>query len=929
MNPDSNLRRLGAWSMRHPLAILAAAAVLTAAALWAAAGLGVETDISQMLPPDNPAARGFSKISEAFSTTSSLVVVIEGPDRSSLTSAAETFSARLREDPRTKDLVRSVRLKADRSFPETWGLLLQDAEELEDTDRLLESTRLVPLLRAANDLMEEKLSDGSDEEVAGPEGEDEAFALMSRMGLFAEELGRRLEAEADGSVPAAGPPEDAPTDERLAEVWLFGEEYFLDPEETTLLLTLRPTFDLGDRARLTALTEGAGALAREVESAQRDIRFSFTGDVANEADEDKAIRSDLFYPTLLALFLILVLFWVSFRRRRSILFATAALGMGIIADLGFAALTVGKLNMITTSFGALLVGLGIDFGIHLASRYDSLSDTVADPAERMGRVFAEVGNPVLVGGLTTALAFYSLLLSRTPAFRQFGLIAGTGILTTLAASFFVLPALVAAFPGRPGTSSGRPVLAFSLPTRAARACGRRPGLVLACGTALAVLAVSNIPRNAFDFDMRRIGPQGTAAQEAERLVAERFGLSTWQHMAAAGGLEEARILQNRFKDAPYVRRVESAADWIPSPEEQEERLARIARMTDRPLRASGFDWNAAAVEDFVYEVQRLEWNMIELGDLAALSLGETSLPVRKRNALVREIQGGRAGAPGREVFGSLRRKVEALGRTEAAAVLSRIDGGFSEALGRNLRSLTAANRPITIADLPDDLRAEYVSPDGGQYLVLIQGASGLADAESIERFSGGLASVDPEATGSLALGVELSKEILADARSSALVVGLLVFAVVAAGFRSPALSVLATAAFSAALAWTFGLQPLFGRFNIVNALSLPLILGVGIDYCVHILSALRSGDPGDLARSVKAVTLSMLTTALGFGSLALAGRYAGIAALGETLSIGILSCYAAALTLVPALAGLRRNLISARRSPAGLSGTNPERKVSK
>ncbi len=919
----SRLERLGAWTMRHPGGILAVTAVILAASLGAATGLGVETDISQMLPPDNPTARGFSEISDAFSTTSSLVVVLRGPDRRVLASAAEDFAARIREDPDTSGLVRSVRLKADRAFLERWGLLLQDADELADTDRVLESTRLVPLLRATNDLMEEKLADGSDEEVEGPDGEDGAFALLSRLGLFAEELGRRVEAEAAGDLP-----EGPAGNEGLADAWLYGQEYFLDPEEGTLLLTVRPTFDLGDRAKLTALTEGARDLAREIESARPGLSFSFTGDVANEADEEEAIGADLFYPSLLALSLILLLFLASFRRRRSILFAVAALGVGIAVDLGFAAATVGELNMITTSFGALLVGLGIDFGIHLASRYDSLPDSGLDPSERMGRVFASVGGPVLVGGLTTALAFYSLLLSRTLAFRQFGLIAGTGILTTLAASFLVLPALLSVFPGKPDTRRTRAVLSFSLPARAARASGRHPGLVLAGGAVLAALAGLNIPNNSFDFDMRRIGPQGTEAQATERLVSQRFGLSTWQHMVLAGGLEEARALQDRLKEAPLVRRTESAADWVPSPEEQAARLSAIADMALREGRADGADWTEGTVEEFLYEIQRLEWNAVELGDLAALSLGEGSLPVRKRNHMVREILGDGTGKPGREVFDILRARVQALPPDRAAALLSGIDRGFSEALDRKVRVLAAVDRPLTPSDLPEDVRSEFVSPDG-RYLVLVQGASGLGDSEAIRRFARGLAAVDPEATGSLVLGVELSREILAEARSASLLVGILVFAVVAAGFRSVPLSVLAGTAFAAALAWTFGAQPFFGRFNIVNALSLPLILGVGIDYCVHILSALNSGKPEDLDHSVKAVTLSMLTTALGFGSLALAGRFAGIAALGETLTLGILACYAAALTLVPALAGASPRTAFARRIPAGLPETNPERKASK
>jgi predicted RND superfamily exporter protein len=157
------------------------------------------------------------------------------------------------------------------------------------------------------------------------------------------------------------------------------------------------------------------------------------------------------------------------------------------------------------------------------------------------------------------------------------------------------------------------------------------------------------------------------------------------------------------------------------------------------------------------------------------------------------------------------------------------------------------------------------------------------------------------------LGVELSREMMRDPASSRRGFG--------AGARPGGIRQVRrrhrcrALPFAAGIVWTFGLYPAVGQFNIVNALSIPLILGIGIDYAVHFLSAIRSGRAAAgpavdlesaLARTGKAVFLSALTTMIGFGSLAFAGRFKGIADLGATLLIGIGCCLVAAVLVLPA-----------------------------
>ncbi len=901
----------GGWVVHHRKAILRITAVLTCISVGLVTRLGVETDIAQLLPEDNLVAQNFKRISDDFETTSILVALLEGPDREALITAATAFEKALLTDELTKPLIRSIESETDREFLDTWGLLLQDTADLEDNERLFRSTRLLPLIRTTNDLIEEKLAEGMDDDLEGANGEQETYQTLSRFSLFSGKLATALQSGKDDSSSA------------LVDSWLYGDTFMIDPDETTLIMLIRPNFTLGDREKLFSLSENTRRVGRETEAlldryGTTGISFSFTGDVENEADEERAISSDIFYPTFLALGLIVLLFLVSMSRKRSILFALLALITGILIDLAFASVTVHKLNMITSSFGALLVGLGIDFGVHIVSRFDEERSTGKTIEESMRAVFAHVAAPIIIGGGTTAIAFYSLMLSRTLAFRQFGLIAGTGICTTLAAAFLVLPALLSTFPGKQGGKGKQALLSYSGLNRLIQTTRRKPVFTLGIFVLAAAVSVFFVSANSFEYDMRKIGPQGTAAKNTEDKVAERFGISTWQHMAYAESLEEVRALSDKLADAPLVSRTESLADYIPSPDEQNSRLTLIGRIRNQKNRslipAGGTDttdtyWNRERVEELSQEFQRLEWNCIEIGDLSATVLGEKSLPVRKRNAMIREIFGSDTGNPGKEVFLRVRTALEEIIRESRYAELETLDASFARELDKSITRMAEVTRPITIADIPDNIRNDLVTPDGKEFLAYIIPDPALESGESFITFTDGLKAATDRATGTLALGVELSREVLGEAYNVGFVVAVIVILFVLLLFRSVSKTIVCTVPLACGMLLMFALYPFLGQFNIVNVLAIPLIIGTGIDYCVHIATAFKVDDPDNdsFRKTLKAVTLSALTTGFGFGSLALAGQFKGIADLGATLFLGITCSYFAAVFMVPAAMQLVRN----------------------
>ncbi|MFP4115125.1 MAG: MMPL family transporter [Spirochaetota bacterium] len=124
-------------------------------------------------------------------------------------------------------------------------------------------------------------------------------------------------------------------------------------------------------------------------------------------------------------------------------------------------------------------------------------------------------------------------------------------------------------------------------------------------------------------------------------------------------------------------------------------------------------------------------------------------------------------------------------------------------------------------------------------------------------------------------------------------------------FRNLRHALLALVNLAVGIVWMIGAYTLFGDMNLINVLAIPLIVGIGIDYGVHIIHALRHGGSMDevLATTGRAILLSAMTTMIGFGSLALLGTFRGIATLGTILFLGSATALLSSLVIIPALAG--------------------------
>ncbi len=186
------------------------------------------------------------------------------------------------------------------------------------------------------------------------------------------------------------------------------------------------------------------------------MEIIYKGNYTDTLREMDGIQSEIINSSTITAILLLLMLLLYFLRLRPLFFIGIPLAVAVIWTIGVTYLLIGYLNMITGFVGAILLGLGIDYGIHILSRYQHERLIGHDKAKAIEIATSQTGEATLIGALTTAATFLSLSFSRFRGFSEFGTVAGLGIVFCLTAMFTVLPALLELFDG----GKVRPFLIF-------------------------------------------------------------------------------------------------------------------------------------------------------------------------------------------------------------------------------------------------------------------------------------------------------------------------------------------------------------------------------------------------------------------------------------------------------------------------------------
>jgi hopanoid biosynthesis associated RND transporter like protein HpnN len=890
------LDRIAQWSGSNPYLMLAGAVIVTLIAAGLAGTLTVKMNFRDMMPQDHPMVQEYSKIIEEYSAASDIIIAAVGEEESLKRFADEIV-------PRVEamtEYIKRVDYKLPREFFLEHGFMLTKAKDLENSRDMFENLGLVPFLANLNDSFE-KTYIADEESISNMEKENEAVRSLDGIKYWLETTEMYLE-----SGDALGP-ESA---EKAVDRFLIGDEYTISQDKDMLLIFASPTFSIEEMDKAMVAVHKLDTLIEGVAAEYPGLKAGMTGSMVLAVEETDYAYEDMFYTSIIAFLLIIALFILSFRMWIAPVLAGISLLMGVIWTGGFAALTVGSLNMMTSMFSVILIGLGIDFNIHIISAYLE-QRTAGETIEKAVRfAFRKSGNGIVIGALTTALAFLTMLVAENTGMKELGLVAGSGVLFCMLAAILVLPSMLVAR-DKIMTALRRERYSVKSPQfiflgRAAAAISRKPILVLAGTvmlTALFLYAALNVE---FDYNYLNLEPKDMPSVLLQDTMIDEFDASPDMEMVVTSSVEESRRIAEKAKDLRSVGMVMTISDYVPSPEEQEKRLPHVrkirADLLDNKRTDSLTEKGLGRLTDELY---RVEDNVIELAQLAYMG-GQDKVD-KKAASIVGDLN--KPADERKSLIGRLVDKLKADPRRSVENV-NLFQRYYEPYLRKSAIRMTSGD-PITAENLPENILSQFVSRDGKHFLVSIFPRQQVWDMEFLERFTDQMHRIDPRVTGMPLVFYILIIYIGQDGRLAAILTLIVVFLLLLIDFRSLRLAPLAMIPLVFGVIWMVGVMHLFGmKLNIVNVMAVPLILGIGIDDGVHLLHRYRVEGKGKIktifSSTGKAIALTSLTTMMAFGSMGFAA-YRGLASLGLTLLIGVGTCFLTSIIILPAFLGIIDN----------------------
>jgi len=882
LHPPKSLlgRGLVAWThvcLRWPLAIVIGA-ILSAglAGVWTARHLGYKVSRVDLLDPKSEYNKLWIDYIHEFGEDDDAVVVVEGRSREEVIAVLEAVS---REVAREGDLFRSVLHEVDLSRIRAKGLHYLSPADLAAIDRFIERTE--PILAGGW----AQLKVGT--MVAGMAGQMVAGGVPGQAESPTAALERYSEALLAGMEPSA-----QAADPRLAEYvspWPsmpeslgtlrdLSSEHLLAKDGRLGFVLLRMVKAEGGFAGASAATDELRRIIAAVAARHPDTTIGLTGLPVMEDDEMRSSQQSMVWASGLSLAAVAIVIIAGFGGIRHAMMANGVLVIGMAWAFGWATVSVGHLNILSVTFTVTMIGVGIDYGTYYIGRYLEFRRAGHTCDAALLETSGSVGPGILTGAITTAVAFFCAALTSFVGVAELGMIAGGGILLCCAAELLVLPAVVAIVDR--SRLGGRipepvPVHAWLAPVL------RHPRFVALAAMAGTMALAGGLHELDYDHNLLNLQPDGLESVAVEKKLLEECDQSVWYALSIADSREELLARKEQLKALPSVERVDEIASLLPVDEDLKRPIiarirGRLANLPERPPEIP---------------VDRLE----ALGETLGWAQGEA---VKRPGGLRTAWHLERA-----------REALRRMGPDDCFRTLAAFQQRAAGDLLTRLHALAgvADPEPPQLADLPPSLVERFVG-SSGRHLLKIYGRGDIWNFDSLERFVKDVRAVDPRATGNPLQAYEASLEMKRSYEQAALYSLIVILAVLWLDFRSIQHALLAALPLALGMAQTLGLMGLVGiDLNPANLIGIPLILGIAVDYGVHIVhDALERPGPYRISASTaNSVLVDALTTILGFGALMVAS-HKGLESLGRVLTLGVTTCTITSLVMLPAILALVR-----------------------
>lgn len=873
---NNSVARLIGSVVRHAwLWIIGYAAALVVSAFAAASLLGVNTDSSQMLSPNLDFQQKMLAFNADYPGIKNAVVIVVRADTPDAADAATRLL--VTNLSASKHLTNVFGPSVDPFFLKN-GLLYQSVDELDgNLAELNKSASLLASLRADPTLATFFRSLYTAEELANRADFDRGF-LDQFYGDLTMTIAARLSGKAmplswakatDKNAVNASARDDTPAGEGAPAL-----DPTRDPtggnEQVQRLIYATPVLNF---AALQPAKGGLAAIRSAVDGLPPDIKtlvsIGVTGDPAMRFEELQSVSKGIGLSFALSFVLVGILIFIALRSWSQVALSFLALMTALVLSTGFAALVFGTLNLVSVAFVVILVGLGVDYTIHMLAHLGDEAHPSADAAAIA--VGHSIGGAMILSALTTVIAFVAFVPSDFTGMKQLGILGAAGVVIAFLVSVTFVPALISKVAWFQPKVNSNPAKVAAPPSRTARffILTQRPfALVLILAGIVGAFYAGDVR---FDADPIALRDPESPSMRTLALLQERADTVPYRLSLLRDSAEAAEEAANSVAKLETVESARTLMDLVPK--EQQDKLDLIdqsAASMDTIVNGEGLDHATLPEGKFPLEALR--------DRLAA----ETGRPQALKLAAVLDAL---AKAPD-----AARRAVE--------KDVFRFFPDLIDTIGMQVEAAT-----VTLDTLPPFFKERFRGMNG-DWRVDVVPREDMRDPAALQRFVDSVEVFDPAVVGT---PLQISKAGAVVSQAMVTAVGVAGVAIVLITYLllrrlRTVLAILLPLVLAGLL--TIAASVVFDiAFNYANIIVLPLLIGLGVDSGIHVAMR-RAGVASSTAlfetSTPRAVLFSGLTTIAAFATLGVS-EHQGTASMGIMLAIAVTVTLLCSIVLTPIL----------------------------
>lgn len=373
---------------------------------------------------------------------------------------------------------------------------------------------------------------------------------------------------------------------------------FANDDGTMRLVLVQPAGQALKGADARAFVADVDAVLGPLRAAHPAVTLGLTGGHAIAAAMEKMLTRDLSISGTLAMILSSLAFVLIFRRARALAAVMPPLVLGTLWTAGLAAALPGGLSAIAVAFTSVVVGVGVDTGVHVYAALLDARRSGFGPADAAREARRKTTRAVLTAAVTAAAAFGALAISDINAVRQLGILCAAGEVLTAIAIVVVTPEIGALLergdPPAEAPSRWTSAVAWLTATRGRAA-------IMAAVAVAPILVLARLGPPPLADALVGVRPKHMAPLEVQQKIFDAFGGQRGQLVVLVAdpdltrARERADLLADRLgRMAGDVASVDALTAIAPAEATQRERLAARDAL-DMPRKADELEKALAEV----------------------------------------------------------------------------------------------------------------------------------------------------------------------------------------------------------------------------------------------------------------------------------------------------------------------------------------------